>query len=375
MATGTLIGSATSVEQGEPITFTYTTPQSSVTPENRVGLYPDPGNGPVGPPTRWEHTPHANGTVSFSTGSLPPGDYVAFSLANDGSARLAEPARFTVRAVAQIPPPTFLGAFGRSGRGPVQFSSPAGLTVDARGQIWVADTGNDRVQAFTRDGCLVRVLAGRFKAPQAVAVDRAGNVYVADTGNNRVVQYSWWGGFSREYGAGELANPRGVAIDTAGRLLVSDTGHQRVARFDTLTGKALTDITEKVSSPQGIVSDGNGGVWIVHSGRSASGKVAVVHYDADGKVLGSIGGDRRSESGGLANPAGVALNAGGDAFVTVPDHGWVAQFRTTGPYRTEFGTAGPGALSFPLGIAVDAQGRIFVADTGNDRVVHFGVGV
>lgn len=206
-------------------------------------------------------------------------------------------------------------------------------------------------------------------------MDHAGNVYVADTGNNRVVRYSWWGGFSREYGADELENPRGVAIDTAGRLLVSDTGHRRVARFDTFTGKALTDITEKVSSPQAIVSDGSGGVWIVHNGRAASGHVAVVHYDADGKALGSIGDGRNSELGGPANPAGVALNAGGDAFVTLPGHGWVAQFRTTGPYRTEFGTDGPGALSLPLGVAVDAQGRIFVADTGNDRVVHFGVGV
>ncbi|MEV4598801.1 NHL repeat-containing protein [Amycolatopsis sp. NPDC049253] len=377
MATGTLVSSAPSVEQGELITFTYTTSQSSVTPKSWVGLYPDPGDDPVdqsyvGPSTLWEYTPLASGTVSFSTGSLGPGNYVAFFLANDGYAWLAQPVRFAVRPAPQTPPPVYQGAFGRSGRGPAQFSGPAGLTVDPRGQIWVADTGNDRVQAFTRDGRLVRVLAGRFKAPQAVAVDHAGNVYVADTGNNRVVQYSWWGGFAREYGAGRLDNPRGVAVDTAGRLLVSDTGHQRVARFDTHTGKALTDITEKVSSPQGIVSDGAGGAWIVQNGRAASGSVAVVHYSGDGKVIGSLGGGRNSEFGGLSNSAGVALNTQGDAYVTVPDYGWVAQFRTTGSYRAEFGADGPGTLSFPLGVAVDAQGRIFVADTGNDRIVHFG---
>ncbi|WP_239154349.1 hypothetical protein [Amycolatopsis sp. FDAARGOS 1241] len=168
MATGTLVGSAASVEQGEPITFTYTTPQFSVAPENWVGLFPDPVNGPgaqtyAGPPTLREYTPLASGAVSFATGSLPPGNYLAFSLANDGYTWLAEPVRFTVRAVPRIPPPPYQGAFGRSGRGPAQFSSPAGLTVDERGQIWVADTGNDRVQAFTRDGRLVRVLAGRFK--------------------------------------------------------------------------------------------------------------------------------------------------------------------------------------------------------------------
>jgi DNA-binding beta-propeller fold protein YncE len=80
------------------------------------------------------------------------------------------------------------------------------------------------VQAFTRDGRLVRVLAGRLNAPRAVAVDTAGNVFIADSGNNRVVEYAWWGGFIREFGVGALENPRRVAVDRAGNLLVSDTG-------------------------------------------------------------------------------------------------------------------------------------------------------
>ncbi|GAA4537626.1 NHL repeat-containing protein [Amycolatopsis samaneae] len=374
---GTLTSDASSVEQGERITFSYSTPPSTVTPKNWVGIYADPGNGPVdqryvGPSTLWEYVPRASGTVSFFSGSLAPGNYLAFYLSNDGYAWLADPVRFSVRASPPTTPPVFRGAFGRLGAGPGQFSDPAGIAVDARGQLWVADTGNDRVQAFTRDGRLVRVLAGRLRSPQAVALDGAGNVYVADTGNNRVVEYSWWGGFVREFGAGKLDNPRGVAIDTAGRLWVADTGHQRVARFDTRDGAALADVTEKVSSPQGVTSDGAGGAWVVHNGRAASGNVAVVRYSAEGKAIASIGYGQHSTFGGLSNPADVAVNAGGDAYVVVPDYGWVAQFRVTGPYRAEFGTDGPGALRFPLGVAVDPAGRIFVADTGNHRIVHFG---
>jgi len=373
---GTLTASASSVEAGEQITFSYST--SSANPENWVGLYADPGGGPVdqkyvGPSTLWAYTPAASGTIPFATGGLGAGNFLAFFLADDGYAWLADPVKFTVRPTPQTPPPEYRSAFGCGGSGPGQFAGPAGITVDQRGQLWVADTGNNRVQAFTRDGKLVRVLAGRLKAPEAVAVDAAGNVYVADTGNNRVAQYSWWGGFVREFGAGKLDNPRGIALDSAGRLLVADTGHQRVARFDTRTGAALTDITEKVSSPQGIAGDGAGGAWIVQNGRATNGDVAVVRYSADGKAIGSIGYEQSSRFGGLSNPADVAVTASGDAYVTVPDYGWVAQFRTAGPYRAEFGLDGPGTLSFPLGVDVDAAGRIWVADTGNNRIVHFGV--
>ncbi|WP_328612786.1 NHL repeat-containing protein [Amycolatopsis sp. NBC_00355] len=266
------------------------------------------------------------------------------------------------RTDQQAPPPEFRTAFGRGGPGPGQFTSPAGITVDARGQLWVADTGNDRVQAFTRDGKLVRVLAGRLKAPEAVAVDAAGNVYVADTGNHRVAQYAWWGGFVREFGAGELDNPRGIALDSAGRLLVADTGHRRVARFDTRTGAALSDITEKLSAPQGIAGDGAGGAWIVHNGHPADGDVAVVRYNADGRVIGSL------ECGGSLL-AGVAVTGSGDVYVTAPDHGRVTRFRTTGPCRAEFGSD---ALGAPLGVAVDAAGGIWIADAGHHRVVCFG---
>ncbi|MEC3979950.1 NHL repeat-containing protein [Amycolatopsis sp. H20-H5] len=376
--TGTLIGSASSVEQGEPIAFTYSTPPASVTPKNWVGLYADPGNGPVdqryvGASTLWEYVPQASGAVSFGSGALGAGDYIAFYLSNDGYSWLADPVKFSVRPTPQTEPPVFRDAFGCEGRGPGQFAAPSGITVDARGQVWVADTGNDRVQAFSRDGRLVRVLAGRLKAPQAVAVDGGGNVYVADTGNNRVAQYAWWGGFVREFGAGKLDNPRGVAVDAAGRLVVSDTGHQRIARYDTRTGAELAAITEKVSSPQGITPDGAGGFWVAQNGRAASGSVAVVRYSAEGKVIGSIGYGQSSEFGGLSNPSDVAVNSTGDAYITVPDYCWVAQFRTAGPYRAEFGLDGKGTLSFPLGVAVDAQNRVFVADTGNNRIVHFGV--
>jgi DNA-binding beta-propeller fold protein YncE len=136
----------------------------------------------------------------------------------------------------------------------------------------VADTGNHRVQAFTRDGALVRVLAGRLKAPEAVAVDAAGNVYVADTGNRRVVQYTWWGGFVREFGSS--GRPSGVSVGSAGRLLAVDTDGG-TARFDTRTGAALSGATERISSPRDVADDGAGGVWVADTGNHR-----IVHFGA-----------------------------------------------------------------------------------------------
>lgn len=162
-------------------------------------------------------------------------------------------------------------AFGGPGSGPGRFRAPSGIALDARGRVWVADTGNDRVQAFTREGALVRVVAGRLKAPEAVAVDAAGNVYVADTGNRRVAQYSWWGGFVREFGP--FTRPRRVALDPAGRLLVQDD--DRVARFDTRTGAALADATEWTGSPRDSARDGVGGVWVAETANDR-----IVHFGA-----------------------------------------------------------------------------------------------
>lgn len=373
---GSLRAGATSVEQGERITFDYATTPERLNPKNWIGVYEDPGVGPVdqhyvGASTLYNYAPDASGTSSFATGSLGPGAYLAFYLFNDGYTWLAPPVPFSVTASPAASPPVFRHAFGQSGRRLGQLSAPAGIAVDAQGLLWVADTGNNRVQAFAPDGRLARILFGRFTAPQSVAVDAAGIVYVADTGGNRVVAYRPFGLFLREYGAGTLVRPRGVAVDTAGRLHVADTGHQRIARFDVHTGAALPDFVTQVSSPEGMTSDGAGGVWAVQNGTADSGDVAVVHYAADGSVIGSIGAGQSTKLGGLSNPSHVATSAAGNAYVTVPDLGWVTWFRTTGAYRADFGFDGAGTLRSPLGVAVAGE-RIFVSDTGNDRIVEFG---
>jgi sugar lactone lactonase YvrE len=82
-----------------------------------------------------------------------------------------------------------LRAWGGTESGPGQLNMPGGIAVDSRGHILVADSGNNRVVAFSADGRFLSQLRDGFSQPSAVAVDEKGDVYVADTGNNRVVKF------------------------------------------------------------------------------------------------------------------------------------------------------------------------------------------
>lgn len=127
---GTLTLTSASVKSGDPINLTYSTPRPD--PTNWVGLYTDPGNGPVnqtyvGPSLKWVYTPNASGTAALPTSGLEPGDYVVYYLAKDGYAWLAQPARLKI--VSSVPPHFVTTAFPlRNGQAGVPYAaSVAGL--------------------------------------------------------------------------------------------------------------------------------------------------------------------------------------------------------------------------------------------------------
>jgi len=139
----------------------------------------------------------------------------------------------------------FLAEFGGLGSGEGQFNNPQGLAVDTSGRVIVVDQGNNRLQILSFDGSAESAAAGQafgyldsftagFNAPTGVAVDAGGNLYVADTGNNRVVVLDPAGkplsvlmapndGYASVFSA-----PHGVAVEADGDLVVADTGNRRV---------------------------------------------------------------------------------------------------------------------------------------------------
>src|SRR5581483_11777086 len=175
-------------------------------------------------------------------------------------------------------------SIGSTGVGNGQFRGPLGIAADDTGNLYVADTGNHRVQKFSTDGVFQAQWGsmgsenGQFQNPSALAVDVSGNVYVADSGNHRIQKFSATGAFLGKWGAagpgpGQFQLPAGLAIDTSGRLYVADSGNQRVQQF-TIDGVFIREWGApgggpgRFRFPVGVSVDPGGNVYVVDRGSS-----------------------------------------------------------------------------------------------------------
>lgn len=373
MADGVLTINQASVIQGTVMVFEYSVKAGQASSTNWVGIWSASSGAPVdgayvSSQLTYAYAPGTSGSVAINSGLLPPGDYVAYYLYNDGYTSLAAPLSFSVQAARQIPPPQFRDEFGRRGR--VKLDSPAGLALDAHSRFWVADTGSRDVRVFSRWGTGVGVIGtGVLRSPQDVAVadDR---VYVADTDRGAVVVFDRRGKHVGEIGASAVSHPRGVAVAPAGRLLVADVGNNRVAVFDRRSGALTASITDGVHIPFGFCVSGER-TWVVSSSRQFDGDCGVTAYVDDSPTI-TLGYGQHSVFGALSNPAHVAVDRSGLVLVSDPDFGFIARFRVSGPFVGEFGTHGRGLLRFPQGIVIGRNGDTYVADTGNGRIARFG---
>ncbi len=169
-------------------------------------------------------------------------------------------------------------------------TGPLGLAADPNGNIYVADTGNNRVveemylSGVTYDVpagyALQLVVASGLSGPQAVAADANGDVYIADTGNNRILLETpaAGGSFVQSvlFNSG-LNAPAGVAVDSFGDVFISDTGNKRVL-METLSGTQYTESVIPLTglvSPQGMAVDAAENLFIADSGTGSVLKIAL----------------------------------------------------------------------------------------------------
>jgi DNA-binding beta-propeller fold protein YncE len=166
----------------------------------------------------------------------------------------------TIYKVPETAPPGFssLPEVGSSmfegGKGPAkgQFDLPRGMTVDAAGNVLIADTNNGRIQKFSPTGVFLGVIGakgeglGEFREPCGLAVDSSGNIYVADTGNQRVQKLMPDGTFVAEWKGPEpgFYGPRDISIGADNSVYVVDEGRARIVKLDT-NGNALAVWGEK----------------------------------------------------------------------------------------------------------------------------------
>jgi YD repeat-containing protein len=277
--------------------------------------------------------------------------------------------------------PIFDSAFGSNGSGDGQLKSPGDVAIDAQGNIWVADKGNNRIQKFNAKGEFVAKFGasgsgnGQLSIPTSLAIDAQGNIWVTERANNRVQKFSPSGEYLTKFGTygtgnGQFNGPEGVAIDPQGNIWISDTYNGRVQKFSS-TGEFIKVVGSKgsgegqIGEPTGIDIDAGGNLWVADWQNN---RVEV--FDAEGQFLDQFGSAGTGD-GQFNRPDALEIDEAGNVWVGDQNNGRVQRFDVAGQYIDQFGSKGSGegqfSFAYPMGIAA-SEGRIWVTDVNNHRV-------
>lgn len=225
--------------------------------------------------------------------------------------------------------------------------SPAGVAVDAAGNVFVSDLASQQVFKITPWGSKTAVGNG-FDVPEAVAVDGAGNVYVADSYASAVYKVTP-GGMQTMIGSG-FSYPNGVAVDGAGNVYVTDPFAGTVFEVP-VVGKQST-VGGGYNTPAGVAVDATGNVYVADTYNQ------VVYKITPKGVQTTVGGT-------LQSPAAVAVDAAGNVYIT--DDGARKLYKVTlgGTQSTVVGY-----LDVPDGVALDGAGNLYIADSYSSKLLE-----
>jgi sugar lactone lactonase YvrE len=320
------------------------------------------------------------------------------------------------------------GYSGDGGIGPAaQLNKPAGLAVDSLNNLYIADSGNHRVRIMSITSSVIGILAGdgtpgftgdgdfsffaEVNAPMGLSVDGQDNLYIADTGNNRVrlvstqrtittVFGNGTSGYAGDSGLATLAqfdSPRGVAMDQGGTLYIADTNNNRIRKvtptgfITTFAGNGFAGsccdggsaTSAQITKPYGVAVDPKGNVLIADTFGNRIRKVdpaTNVITNLAGYGSAGFGGDGDLAIYAIFNqPRGVAADALGNVYIADTLNNRIRQIDLSGKMGTIAGTgvagfsgdggsASTARLNNPSAIAIDGAGNIYIADTGNGRV-------
>jgi uncharacterized protein (TIGR03437 family) len=338
---------------------------------------------------------------------------------SDGTVLIADTGNAAIRKVATDGTITTICGTGNtaavaSGDGvaaKLSMISPFGVTADSSGNIYIAEYGTNRIRKLDTSGNITTAIgdgnqgfAGdggpqnkvEMSGPTAVAVDGSGNVYFADSRNNRVrklaggnvatiignglMSYSGDGGAATK---AQLNAPGGVTVDTAGNIYIADTSNnvvRKVGANGNITnfagngsagsnGDGGAATSAQLNGPEDLAVDGSGNVFIADTLNNKVRKVA-----ASGAI------STFGSSATLNLPFGVTTDAAGNVYVAEfggnrvrkisADGGTVTTIAGNGTagYSGDGGDPTAAMLNGPKGVAVDSVGNIYIADSANNRV-------
>jgi DNA-binding transcriptional LysR family regulator/sugar lactone lactonase YvrE len=320
------------------------------------------------------------------------------------------------------------GGYGYSGDGgpatSAQLAVPAGVVLDSSGSLYIAEVNNNCIRRVAAGG-VITTFAGTGRAgysgdggpataanlysPWGVATDASGNLYIADSNNNRIRKVSPGGtitsvagnGYGRFLGDGgpatsaQFSVPFGVAVDRSGNLYIGDYFNHRIRKVKvdgtiaTVAGNGagLSDdgtpaTAAQVYDPEGVAADRFGNVYVAEAGNHRIRKIspagAITTVAGDGSY-GYSGDGSPATSAQLYNPHAVAVDASGTLYIAdsfnyrirmVSPGGVISTIAGTGRYGFS-GDGGPATsaqISLPMSVSVDAAGNLYLADQANHRI-------
>jgi uncharacterized protein (TIGR03437 family) len=334
---------------------------------------------------------------------------------------------YTITTVAGGAP--LISGIGDNGQATNAFlNGPGSVALDSAGNIYIADTGDQLIRKVDVNGIITTVAgtngspgfsgdggpakSAKLHGPSGVAVDNSGNIYIADTTNNRVRMVNTNGiittvagstnTFSSGVGDGGLATaanldlPKGVALDSAGNLYIADFGNFRVRKvgtngiITTVAGNGYSAATTGNTGDGGVATNGSvapfnialdsaGDIFIADSQDNIIRKVTASNGNIN-TVAGYVGYEGYSGDGGsaveatLMNPEGVAVDSAGNIFIADTGNYVIREVSPSGTINTIAGTGGTAGstgdggaatsatLVNPSSLALTTAGLIYISD-------------
>ncbi|MHB1023837.1 MAG: virginiamycin B lyase family protein [Acidobacteriaceae bacterium] len=250
--------------------------------------------------------------------------------------------------------------------GSLLLNKPSHVVMDGAGNIFIADTSNNRIIKLTPQGNASVLNTGSIAlgSVTGIAMDAAGNLYIADATNSQIVEVTPQAAASvlSIAGPGLLFpnpfSPHGLAINGAGGLYIADTNNNRVLHtaLDGVTS-VLTTTGLSLNAPADVAVDGPGNIYIADAGNN---RIVKVSPSASVTVIGT-------GTITLNTPQGVTLDPSGTVYISDTNNNRIVRVTPQGIASSV--STGSFTLTGPVGIDSDILGNLYISDTDNNRVV------
>ncbi|MBC7542816.1 MAG: hypothetical protein H7338_08805 [Candidatus Sericytochromatia bacterium] len=306
-----------------------------------------------------------------------------------------------------------------------RMNNPTAMTYDAAGNLYIADSGNHRIRRVTTGGIISTVAgttssgfsgdgaaatAAQLFQPQGMAFDATGNLYIADTSNNRVRKVTTGGIISTVAGIGtagstgdgsaataaQLNYPAALAFDAVGNLYIADYNNHRIRKVTTggiistiagtgiagFNGDGVAAAAAQLNNPYSLTFDAAGNLYIADFGNNRIRMVTpggIISTFAGTGIGGSGGDGAAATAAQVYQTKGLTFDAAGNLYFAedggnrvrkITSGGIISKIAGTGSYgyTGDGGDALLAKMMSPSGLAIDAAGNLYISDPDNSRI-------